>query len=173
MYCVHCGKPIDDKAVVCVHCGLLTEAGKSKFTPPPVKALAPAAAPEQAESASPKRKNPFAIAGFTVAIVSAVFGAIFYSLLTLSAISSGMETALVVFFILCLFGAVSGLIFSSIGLAMRRRYRLNGLAIAGIVMSVIHLVLFFLFFVLGYFMIFGTMFYFMLLLLIFSGAGVV
>ena len=84
-----------------------------------------------------------------------------------------METALVLFFILCLFGAVSGLIFSSIGLAMRRRYRKNGLAIAGIVMSVIHLVLFFLFFVLGYFMIFGTMFYFMLLLLIFSGAGVV
>ena len=30
MYCWNCGKEIDDKAVVCVHCGVATEQKKKK-----------------------------------------------------------------------------------------------------------------------------------------------
>lgn len=56
MFCKNCGKEIDDKASVCIYCGVATE--------------------EKTETAV-KRVNAFGIAGFVVSLVSLYLGIYF------------------------------------------------------------------------------------------------
>lgn len=59
MYCRHCGKEIDDKAVICIYCGVPTDNMNSNVTNP-----------EPAD----KKINGLALAGMIVGIVGAVGG---------------------------------------------------------------------------------------------------
>ena len=60
MYCTHCGNEIDNKAVVCVHCGV------------------PAVTVRQNKvNTQQKPVNGFGIAGFVLSIFSIVLGSIF------------------------------------------------------------------------------------------------
>ena len=168
MYCTHCGKQIDDRAAICVHCGLLTETGKLAFSPS-AGAHSPAPTVKNAEQVpSVKRANPFAIAGFTAATVSTVVGILSYALVMFSDLAPLMTGV----FLLCLLGVVSGLALSVVGLVMRKRYRSGmGLSIAGIIISAACLLLFLLFFVLPL-LFFGMVFEYVTLMLLLIPVGV-
>lgn len=66
MYCYNCGEQIDDKAVVCVHCGVAVGELKRSYS-------------DSAEDTSnapknmPQCDNPLAIAGFIVSLVGVLF----------------------------------------------------------------------------------------------------
>ena len=96
MFCKNCGKEIDDKASVCIHCGVaVTTAG--------VK--------------DEKKVNAFGIAGFVVSLVSLYLGIYF-----------------------CI-ASVVGLVLSIVGMVQAKKCRLNGLAIAGLVLGIISTVI--------------------------------
>lgn len=63
MYCRNCGKEIDDKAVICVHCGVPTD-NMSYSGNAPVK--------------QPGKTNGLAIAGMIVSIIGAMGGNYFF-----------------------------------------------------------------------------------------------
>ena len=108
MYCTNCGKKIDDKAVICVHCGVVTdnyfELNKaSTENNLPLKKVEP----EQ-------RTNGLAIAAFAVGLVSIEMGMFF------------------------LIPCVAGLILSIFAMKNREKCtRCNGFSIAGLVLSIV------------------------------------
>lgn len=126
MYCRKCGKEINDEAVVCPHCGVLTTNGASAFygqPVPPAQPLrnydAPAQLPGQLP-AQTKGVNGLGIAGFVVGLVSLFAGVYF-----------------------CI-PAVVGLILSIFAVMNRKKYKsCGGLAIAGLVISAVALAFWF------------------------------
>ena len=100
MYCRNCGREIDDKAVICVHCGVPTHnmylAGNGMM-------------PQE----QPKSANGFGIAGFVVSLLSLWFGILFVIV------------------------PIAGLSLSIVGMVRAKNHRLNGLAIAGLVLGII------------------------------------
>lgn len=62
MYCTHCGKEIDDKAVICINCGVPMHS---------LRTIVPA------NTAEPKRANSLGIAGFVISILSVWLGVLF------------------------------------------------------------------------------------------------
>lgn len=108
MYCTNCGKEIDDKAVICVNCGVAT----GNFIAKDVVSVQP--------NGETKPINGFGIAGFAVGISSLWFGVFF-----------------------CV-APIVGLILSIVGMKNRSKCTsCNGLAIAGLVLSIVALVLWF------------------------------
>lgn len=67
MFCRHCGKEIDDKAVVCVYCGIPTD-NKMQWSAPQQ---------QQWQQVEQKKVNAFGIAGFVVSLVSLWLGFFF------------------------------------------------------------------------------------------------
>lgn len=63
MYCTNCGRQIDDRAAICVYCGVPTD-----------NYVAPNGASKQP---SAEKVNGFGIAGFVLSIVSIWFGIFF------------------------------------------------------------------------------------------------
>ncbi len=130
MYCRHCGKEIDDKAIICVHCGLMVdpvskhvnEVPAAKFCKNCGKELPPAAvicsncgvAVGENLTAAPKKKlNVFGLTGFIISICSIWGGALFAIL------------------------PIVALVFSIIGMTKNKKCRLNGFSIAGLTVSII------------------------------------
>ena len=111
MFCKYCGQQIDAQARFCSRCG------RQLNTPAPVYTYAPVYAPVQpavpVQPAAPAKKpvNGLGIAAFVLGIVSLFLG--FYLLAA----------------------AIVGIVLGAIGVARRKKYRLNGLAIAGLVLS--------------------------------------
>lgn len=99
MYCKNCGQEIDEKAVICPHCGV---AVKEDVNENDVK----------------KSTNWFGVVGFVTSLIS---------------LFCGLEAGIVV--------AIIGLIFSSIGLGIRRKHSLNGFAVAGLVICIVVILL--------------------------------
>lgn len=62
MYCTHCGKEINDDAVICVNCGVPTKNMQASM---------------QAGAVEEKKLNAFGVAGFVVGILSLWLGAYF------------------------------------------------------------------------------------------------
>ena len=134
MYCRKCGKEIDDEAVVCPHCGVLTvRNGSPRFYGQPVQPVQPvqynnAPAQQPVQTIVPyddglKSVNGLGIAGFVVGLVSLALG-----------------------FFFCI-PAVVGLIISIFAVINRKKYRAcNGLATAGVVISAVALAGWFSFF---------------------------
>lgn len=94
MFCKNCGKEIDDKASVCVHCGVAVENEALK---------------------TDKKVNAFGIAGFVVSLVSLYLGIYF-----------------------CI-ASVVGLVLSIVGMTQMKKCRVNGLAVAGLVLGIVSL----------------------------------
>ena len=97
MFCKNCGKEIDDKASVCVFCGVATE--------------------QQSAPVEPKKANTLGIAGFVVSLVSLWLGIYF-----------------------CI-ASIVGLALSIAGMVAAKNRRLNGLAIAGLIIGIVSLVI--------------------------------
>ncbi len=96
MFCKNCGKEIDDKAVICPHCGVAqTDLNKSAGKLP---------------------VNGLGIAGFVVSLLSFWLG-LFYCI-----------------------APIIGLVLSAIAFTKREKHSLNGLALAGLIISIITLV---------------------------------
>lgn len=68
MFCKHCGKEIPDEAVICVHCGAMTDAPTAVNAQPAV---------------SGKTSNGFAIAGFVLSLVSIFSSTYTYGILAI------------------------------------------------------------------------------------------
>lgn len=99
MFCKNCGKEIDDRAAICIHCGVPTGV-------------------VQDASVAPKKVNAFGIAGFVVSLLSMWLGVYF-----------------------CI-ASIVGLVLSIVGMVQRKKCTsCNGLAIAGLVLSIISIVL--------------------------------
>ena len=101
MFCKNCGKEIDDRAAICIYCGVATGAGL----------------PFAQVQEPPKKVNLFGIVGFIVSLLSLWLGVYF-----------------------CV-ASVVGVVFSSVGLARAKKRRLNGLAVAGLVIGIIFLLI--------------------------------
>lgn len=97
MFCKNCGKEIDDKAVICPHCGV--------------------AQANLAEPAEKKPVNGLGIAGFVISLLSMYLSVYF-----------------------CI-ASIVGLVLSTIGYAKRKNHSLNGLALAGIIISIVTFVI--------------------------------
>ncbi|MDE6867759.1 MAG: zinc ribbon domain-containing protein [Clostridia bacterium] len=69
MFCTCCGKEISDKAVICIHCGVMPENSGQ-----PLPQIRTADKPVEAEPRQPKKVNAFALSGFIIAIASIVLG---------------------------------------------------------------------------------------------------
>lgn len=98
MFCKNCGKEIDDKAVICPHCGV----AQTELTKPEVK----------------KPVNGVGVTGFVVGLLSIWLGIYF-----------------------CI-ASIIGVILSAVGIATAKKHSVNGLAIAGLVISIITLVIY-------------------------------
>ena len=59
MYCYNCGKEIDDKAVVCVHCGVATNNMKKDEQPIIINNSASSSASASAINTNGKRKKKY------------------------------------------------------------------------------------------------------------------
>ena len=102
MFCTNCGKEIDDKAVICVHCGVPTH--NMMISQSVVNA--------RQQEQSNKSINGYGLAGFVVGLVSIWLGVLF-----------------------CI-PSITGLVFSIVGMVKGKNYRLNGFAVAGLVISI-------------------------------------
>ncbi|MCH5147594.1 MAG: zinc-ribbon domain-containing protein [Clostridiales bacterium] len=112
MFCTNCGKEIDDKAVVCVNCGVAT----GNFVAPGIV--------NAGLNNEQKKVNGLGVAGFVVGLVSLWLGVIF-----------------------CI-APIVGLILSIFGMINRPKCNsCNGLAIAGLVLSIIAFVLWILYWI--------------------------
>lgn len=102
MYCTNCGKEIDDKAVVCPHCGVATD----NYV-------------ELEKVAEPTKKvNGLGIAGFVVGLSSLAFG------------------------IYLLIACIVGLVLSIIAVKNKPKCgKCNGLATAGLIISIVSMAL--------------------------------
>ncbi|MDE7300966.1 MAG: zinc-ribbon domain-containing protein [Clostridia bacterium] len=165
MFCSHCGKELNNEAVVCPHCGILT--GNSGFDKAATGYQQPSQGyqqpyqgyqqpmnngmpnkytqgyqgyqgyqnPYQQQPPQPKVNNVCGIVGFVFALLSLYFGAY-----------------------ICI-PCIVGLVLSIIGMVHRKKCTAcNGLAIAGLVISIITLV-----FWLIVWMIFGSIIFFELI----------
>ena len=128
MYCSHCGKQIDDGVSVCPECGAKVgaPADQPKQDAPRVyckncgKEVAPDAAlcPNCGAKIEPQNKKPvnaLGVAGFVLSILSLWGGSVFVV-------------------------PIVGLILSAIGVSQREKYSSNGFATAGLVISIVTLV---------------------------------
>lgn len=114
MYCRNCGKEIDDEAVICVHCGIATNYQQPIVAQPIVE--------------PPKKKvNVIGIVGFCISIVALGLHNILF-------FSSSVGLMLYLFF-----ASIISLILCIIGVTQMKKSRLNGFAIAGLVLSIIPL----------------------------------
>lgn len=122
MFCSHCGKEIDDRAVVCVYCGVPTV----NMANTPSNTVNPNAQQEVYE----KKSNPCAITGFVLAIVGAVLGMFFY-------IPFRYNTGAVMLFMGFAFMlGIAGLVLSIVGLVKSKKCRSGkGLALAGTIVG--------------------------------------
>ncbi len=118
MFCNHCGKEIDDKAIICVNCGVptLNFANKNQsLNEQPVE----------------KKANPIAIVGFVLSLVGFLFGWIFYF--------SHIPVYLLIGFIFFAV-TIAGLVLSIIGAVKSKKLGSGGgFAIAGVVLSALEL----------------------------------
>ena len=114
-YCAHCGKEVDDNAIVCIHCGCRTtnDAGYSGANNPNGRTMQ-----------SQKGVSLLSILGFIVSCVSVVLF-VFYYVNYNYFVNSGC--------------AVVGAVISAIGLADCKQQNQSGrvLSIIGIIISVI------------------------------------
>lgn len=115
MFCKNCGKEIDDRAVICVNCGLPTDNFYNK-------------APAQESNV---KYNAFAICGFTLSLVGIFFNVMAWWFLPLLLLIMGTVISIL------------GLIFSILGFQQcnARKERCRGLAISGIAVSAASLAL--------------------------------
>lgn len=111
MYCTNCGKEVNDNAVICVNCGVPVRGAYNPYASQP-----PYAQPFSRIPVEPKRVNGFGITGLVLGILSFFMGVYF-----------------------CIF-PILGLVFSIIGTSLRKKFNsCNGLAIAGLVLSILTL----------------------------------
>lgn len=113
MFCTNCGSQLDDKAVICPHCGCATE---NYYKPAgPANPAGTLHAPQNAvPPAQSKPINGFAIAGLVLGIVGFWLGAFF-----------GIVN-------------IAGLIFSILGISSASKTNSGrGIAIGGLVTSII------------------------------------
>ncbi|MCM1368616.1 MAG: baculoviral IAP repeat-containing protein [Roseburia sp.] len=115
MYCYNCGKQIDDKAVICVNCGVAV--GEQSETD--------RAADEHA-CVSPECGNTVALVGFILSLVGALFCVIMF-------ISTG------IFLVLALLFGVASIVCSAVGMnrAKHKSARYQSLAIAGLTVGIV------------------------------------
>lgn len=131
MFCRHCGKEIDDAAVVCIHCGLQVEPlgpARKEINKPAAKycsccgkeliagaviCINCGVAVAQTSEAPKKKLNAFGLTGFILSVCSVWGGALFGIL------------------------PVLALVFSIIGMTRNKKCRLNGFSIAGLTVSII------------------------------------
>lgn len=107
MFCKNCGREIDDKASICIYCGVATGVKDPEQR-----------AAEQSAKAPERHVNGVGIAGFVLGLLSLWLGMYF-----------------------CVVPVI-GLVLSSVGVGLRNRYTSsNGLAIAGLVLSIVSLVI--------------------------------
>lgn len=97
MFCKNCGQEIDDKADVCVHCGVKVS--------------------KEAEVVNTRKVNVLGIIGFVVALLS-LWLSTYYCI-----------------------ASIVGIILSAVAMGMSKKYRLNGFAIAGLVISIVSLLI--------------------------------
>lgn len=102
MFCTHCGKEINDDAVICVNCGVPTRnmAIQTQMQP---------------QAFQEKKLNGLGLAGFIVSLLSLWLGAYFFV------------------------ASIVGLTLSTVGMVKAKNYRLNGFALAGIILGAISL----------------------------------
>ena len=133
-YCPFCGAPLGDNAAFCTSCG--NKAGTNTGAPYPHEERAY----PQPESYPPprpprSRKNGLGIAGFVLSLVgiipSAIVGMGLAALSTSTAAGTGTTLTAYILLLPGLLFSVAGLIF---GIAAKRQ---KGLAIAGIIISVV------------------------------------
>ncbi len=120
MFCRNCGKEIDDGALFCPHCGsqTLNPSGTQPQAQPQVQPMTQQTVNVQPFNAGPaqeaKGTNGFGIAGFVLGLLSLYLGVYF-----------------------CITPIV-GLILSIVGVVKMKSFKsCNGLAIAGLVLSII------------------------------------
>ena len=113
MYCVNCGKEIDDRAVICVHCGVPTHNFTRNFPPIGLKE----------EERDDRKINVFGLVGFILGIVS-----IFYLIVarSISPFFAMLSCAFV----------LTGPALSLVGFIKRDKYKLKGIAVAGFVIGI-------------------------------------
>ena len=108
MYCTNCGKEIDDNAVICVHCGVATD-NYFELNKVSTESNLPLNKVE-----TEQRTNGLGIAAFVVGLVSLEMGMFF------------------------LIPCVAGLILSIIAMKNREKCtKCNGLAKAGLILSIV------------------------------------
>ena len=121
MYCSHCGKQISEKAVVCVHCGILLKEGA-------LPEILSEKQPEQAVQ-QPKKVNGLALAGFITAVSSVGLG-------TLSVFINAIHYTGLNFQFFFIAPLVAALVLSIIGTVKAKKMKSGmGFGIAGIVIS--------------------------------------
>ena len=111
MFCKNCGKEIDDNAAVCPNCGV----------PTPNMAAQQPAAPAPAPVEEKKKTNVFAIVGFVLSLVAGIFSFINDYVYWIAVVAA---------FVLSILGIVW---------ANKKNANLKGLAIAGLVLSILAL----------------------------------
>jgi len=140
MFCSHCGKEIDDRAVVCVHCGVPTV----NMTNMPNNTVNSNA---QSQEVYEKKSNPCAVTGFVLAIVGAVLGMFFY--IPFISYASG---ALALFMALAFMLVIAGLVLSIVGQVKSKKCGSGkGLALAGTIVSSLVVASYLVYFIMVYF----------------------
>lgn len=116
MYCHNCGKEIDDKAVICVNCGVAV--GETKQTD---------SASMENMAIAPKFGNPVAMVGFVMSLVSALF-------LVITCFSASGVILLLSFLL-----GVSAIPCSAVGMnrAKHKNARYHGFAVAGLAVGIV------------------------------------
>ncbi len=121
MFCKYCGGQIDEHANFCSHCGnaLKTPVGAPAQTAEPAQTPVQTTAPAQPAPIHTKPVNGLGIASFVIGIVTLLIGFI----------------SIIAYHFSFSFSSVVGIILGAIAVFRHEKYRLNGLAIAGLVMS--------------------------------------
>lgn len=133
MYCSHCGKQISEKAVICVHCGILLKEGE-------LPEILSRKQPEQAVQ-QPKKVNGLALAGFITAVSSVGLG-------TLSVFINAISYTGLNFQFFFAVPLIVALVLSIIGTVKAKKTKSGmGFGIAGIVISAGTIVIAILYFV--------------------------
>lgn len=130
MFCRYCGSEIDDKAVICVHCGLPTPNMPGELKPTqPVEAQQPAQ--------PPKKANLLGIFGFALSV---------FSVLVLFSAMAGSESFPFDAIIL----SIGAIVLSILGMARAKADKSGrGLALAGLIISGVQLVFWIILFIIG------------------------
>lgn len=123
MYCPHCGHLIDDRAAICVFCGIPVNGAYGH----PV-----------AQQPQRKKNNGYAIAGLIVGAGSIIGSGYLFLIGMLFDMAITFISTWCVSIIMCLAMPVTGIVLSSLGLAKSKNYNSsNALAIVGLVISIV------------------------------------